>query len=112
MELLRKITFFLFIIFLFTSLTRSYFEYQKNIRFYKSYKESYEQEKKKNISLKTEILKQADPHEIEKTIRNKLGLLRENEESLIIPEPSPTPTPIITPVVPIYRQWWKVFFGQ
>jgi hypothetical protein len=100
----------LFMVFLFTSLTRSYFEYQKNIMFYKSYRESYENEKKKNITLKTEVLKQGDPYEIEKTIRNKLNLLKENEVALIIPEPSPTPTPIITPSVPVYKQWWNVFF--
>ena len=110
MTLLRKIVFSLFIIFLFTSLTRSYFEYQKNIKFYKSYQESYEKEKKKNITLKTEVLKQGDKYEIEKTIRNKLNLLKENEVALIIPEPSPTPTPIITPIIPVYGQWWNVFF--
>lgn len=112
MEIVRKIVFLLFMIFFFTSLTRSYFEYQKNVKFYKSYQEGYEKEKKKNITLKTEVLKQSDPNEIEKTIRNKLNLLRENEIALIIPEPSPTPTPVITPVVPIYKQWWVVFFGN
>lgn len=99
-------------IFLFTSLTRSYFEYQKNIRFYQSYKESYEKEKKKNITLKTEVLKQGDFYEIEKTIRNKLNLLKENEVALIIPEPSPTTTPIITPIIPVYKQWWGLFFSR
>jgi len=112
MEIVRKTVFLLFMIFLFTSLTRSYFEYQKNIKFYKSYQESYEKEKKKNITLKTEVLKQGDKYEIEKTIRNKLNLLKENEVALIIPESSPTPTPVVTPIIPVYRQWWSVFFGK
>lgn len=110
MTLIKKIIFFLILIFLFSSLTKNLFDYQKNFQFYKGFKDNFEKEKKTNISLKTEYLKKSDPNEIEKTIRNKLNLLRPDEIALMIPAPTPTPTPIIIPKIPIYQQWWRVFF--
>ncbi|MDH7476020.1 MAG: septum formation initiator family protein [Microgenomates group bacterium] len=110
MAVVKKIIFFLLLIFLFTSLTRSFFEYRKNLQFYQEYKQSYEKEKKNNLTLKTEILKKSDLNEIEKTIRNKLNLSKPNEMAVIIPNPTATPTPAISPTLPVYQQWWRLYF--
>ena len=72
--------------------------------------EQYEEEKKRNISLKTQALKKSDPNEIEKTIRNKLNLAKLNEITIMIEDPTPTPKPIVTPVLPTYQQWYELFF--
>lgn len=110
MDVVKKSILILLFIFFFYSLTKNFFEYQKNISFYESYKDSYEKEKKKNNTLKTQILKNADPRQVEKTIRNKLNLLKENEVAIILPEPTATPY-IVTPTpAPVYKQWFDVFF--
>mgnify|MGYP001579196851 FL=1 len=80
------------------------------MQFYKNYKETAEAEKKRNIQLKTQKLQKTSVREVEKTIRNKLGLLQPSEIAVIIPPPSPSPTPAITPQIPVYKQWWNVFF--
>ena len=63
-----------------------------------------------NKSLK--VHKQADssPFEIEKNLRNKQNLIRENEVIVIIPSPSAAPTPILRPTEPTYKQWARLFF--
>lgn len=84
-------------------------DYQKKLAFYQDYKKNYEKEKKQNIVFKTELLKQSDPHEIEKTIRNKLNLLKPDEVAIIMRQPTPTPA-IVTPTpLPNYLQWLQVF---
>jgi len=80
------------------------------MQFYKGYKEAAEAEKKRNIQLKTQKLQKTSIREVEKTIRNKLGLLQPSEIAVIIPLPSPSPTPAITPQIPVYKQWLSVFF--
>ena len=80
------------------------------MQFYKGYKEAAEAEKKRNIQLKTQKLQKTSIREVEKTIRNKLGLLQPSEIAVIIPPPSPSPTPAITPQIPVYKQWLSVFF--
>jgi cell division protein FtsB len=110
MKRLKNIGFIFFLLFFFSLLTKSFFEYEKNVSFYESYKKDYEREKKANTQLKTEVLKKNDPNEIEKTIRNKLNLLKEGEIAVIIPSPTPAPsTPSITPPPP-YKQWLALFF--
>lgn len=98
------------VIFFLISLTRNLSEYRKNLSFYQNFKQKYEDEKKRNTSLKTQALKKSDPNEIEKTIRNKLNLAKPNEITLMIQNPTPTPTPIVTPILPVYQQWIDVFF--
>lgn len=110
MNLLKKVVLTLLVIFFLTSLTRNLTEYRKNLTFYRSFKKQYEEEKKRNISLKTQALKKSDPNEIEKTIRNKLNLARPNEITIMIQDPTPTPKLIITPQLPPYQQWYAVFF--
>jgi cell division protein FtsB len=97
-------------LFLISSMTKNFFEYRKNYSFYEDYKREYEQEKQKNSSLKTQILKSSDPNQLEKIIRNKLNLLKPNEVSVIIPIPSPTPKLVTPTPAPPYSEWWNVFF--
>lgn len=84
--------------------------YRKNMEFYKSYKENVKLETKRNTELKTQKLLKTSMREVEKTIRNKLGLLKPNEIAVIIPLPTPSPTPVVTPIRPVYMQWWDTFF--
>lgn len=110
MKLIRKIVFFLLLLFFFSSLTKNLFDYRRRLSFYEEYKRDFEKEAKKNIELKTEVLKKSDPNEIEKTIRNKLNLLKPDEVAIILKQPSPTPVVITPTPLPNYLQWWKVFF--
>lgn len=109
MSLPRVLLSLLFIFIVFT-LVKNIIDYQDKIKFYNQYQQEYEAQKKKNLSLQTEILKKTDPFEVEKTIRNKLNLSKEGEIDIILPKPSPTPV-IVTPTpLPNWRQWWNVFF--
>ncbi|NTU47164.1 hypothetical protein HGA88_06065 [Candidatus Roizmanbacteria bacterium] len=110
MNRVKKIILISLLFFFLSSFTKSFIEYRKNVTFYEGYKKEYEQEKKRNDELKTEILKKNDPHQIEKTIRNKLNLLKENEVTVLVPNPTlspPQPTPTTAPV---YHQWITTFF--
>ncbi len=110
MKTLKRTFFIILIIFLFFSLTKTVLDYQKTIQFYQSFKEEFDKEEKKKITLQTQILKNKDANSLEKTIRNQLNLLKPDEISVIIPNPTPTPK-IVTPTPPaIYIQWWKAFF--
>ena len=111
MKKLRSFLFFLFIASLFFSLIKNIFDFRKTLNFYDGYKNAYEKEQKKNITLQTQILKNRDPYEIEKIIRNKLNLARPDEISLILPTPSPFPKKPPPAPVPIYLQWWNIFAG-
>jgi cell division protein FtsB len=100
------------IVFFLSSLTRNFFEYRKNLEFYDGYKNNYEEAKRRNNELKSQLVKNNDPYQVEKTIRNKLNLAKQNEVAVLLPEPSPTPI-IITPTpVPNHVQWYEVFFGS
>lgn len=106
---IKRIILFLLAFFFLTALSRNIFEYQKNYSFYNQYKQDYEKEKKRNIELKTMLVKTEDSFEFEKSVRNKLNLHKENETILVIPEPTPTiftPTPT---AVPNYQMWLDVF---
>ncbi|NMB83973.1 hypothetical protein GYA28_01660 [Candidatus Roizmanbacteria bacterium] len=106
---IKKIFFVLLVIFLFSSLTKNLLGYQEKIRFYNDFRQELEKEKKTNLTLKTQVMKISDPHELEKTIRNKLNLTQPGEQTIILPEPSPTPA-ITTPTpLPNWQLWWQVF---
>lgn len=112
MELAKRVLYIIIVLFLFFSLTKNLFDYGNTVQFYEGYKKEFEDQRKKNLVLKTSILKSKDPNELEKTIRNKLNLTKEGEIAIIIPEPtkipkSPTPTPM-----PFYQQWWNYLFGK
>jgi hypothetical protein len=110
MHLIKKGFFAIVFLFLVFSLIKNFSIFQKNISFYKSFKEDMEAEKTKNTRLKTERLLKTSPREVEKTIRNKLSLLKPDEIAIIIPSPSPIPSPSVAPRLPIYQRWWNVFF--
>ncbi len=111
MGYIKKGLFLILFLFLTLSFIKNAFEFWKNQNFYASYKIEYEEAKKTNTQLKTEKLRKSDLNEIEKTIRNKLNLMKENEIAIIIPVPSPSPTIIPTPTPLIYQQWVHLFGG-
>jgi cell division protein FtsB len=100
----------LFIAFFFiTALSKSIFEYRKNLSFHDQYKQEYEKEKKRNVELKTQLVKTEDSFEFEKTARNKLNLHKQDEVMVVIPNPTPTvfePTPT---QIPNYIKWLDMF---
>ncbi len=108
----KQLVFAALIIFLFFSLTKSIFDYQKTLSFYQSYKNEYEAEKKKGITLQTQALKNSDTNQLEKTIRNNLNLLKPGEIEVIIPKPTPAPVAITPTPAAVYRQWLQVFFQK
>lgn len=107
----RIILLFLALFFL-SSLTRNLFEYKRNLQFYNDTKEEYEKERAKNTALKTELVKNNDPVQLEQTIRNKLNLLKKDEVAVLLPEPTATPTVITPTQMPAYKQWEHVFFQK
>lgn len=111
MQLAKRIIIAVLLLFFISSLTKNLFDYRKNISFYQNFKNDYDKEKKRNVELKTRILKNGDPDTIEKTIRDKLNLLRPNEIAVILPNPSPSPTPFVPTPEPPIRQWYGVFLS-
>jgi len=110
MGFVRRIILVIMFVFLSYSLVKNVTEFRKNLLFYNNYQKELEDYKKEHALLLTEKTLATSPRELEKTIRNKLNLLKEGEIAVIVPPPSPTPTPVITPYVPVYKQWWNVFF--
>lgn len=109
MKALRNIVFIIVMIFLFSSLIRNILDYREKMKFYENYKNRYEYEKKRKITLKTQELKKSDLYEIEKIIRNKLNLLKPDEVAYILPEPTPTPLTTNPPPVPNWKKWLDVY---
>lgn len=109
MKILRNFIIICFVLFLFTSLIRNLFDYRDKLQFFQDYKNAFDTEQKENITLKTEILKKTSQSELEKTIRNKLNLLKPNEVAIMIPSPTPIPTTPTPIPLPIWEQWWKLF---
>lgn len=110
MVIIKKVFFVLLIIFLFSSLIPNVFNYRNKMTFYQQTKKELEEEKKRQIELKTEIVKKKSVEEVEKNIRNKLNLLKENEVAIIIPLPTQYPRLTPTPILANWQQWWRVFF--
>jgi hypothetical protein len=79
---------------LITSLLRNSAALNRNMTFYNQLKDEYEVEMKKNEQLKLKRAKSSQPLELERIVRDKLGLIKKGEEVIIIPTPhtsSPTP---------------------
>lgn len=109
MVLIKKIFQFFIIFFILSLIIRNFNWYIKSLNFYQQYKKEYEEEKKRNINLKTQLVRKKSLIEIEKNIRERLNLTKENEYIIILPSLIPesktvTPTPL-----PNYLQWWYVF---
>ena len=109
MKILKNILGVFLVGFLLFSLLKNIFNYKDKIKFYEDYKRDFEAEKKKNIELKTEIVKKKSTAEVEKTIRNDLNLLRPDEVAIIVPSPTPRPISITPTPAPSWKQWWDLF---
>jgi len=109
MKILKNILTGLTFLFLFSLLTRNLGSYRKKLAFYQQIKNNYQQEKKKNTRFKTEILRSQGKANLEKKIRNKLDLLKENEVALIIPRITPAPTIVVPPPLANWQRWLKIF---
>ncbi len=96
------------IFFLLFSLLKNIFNYKDKMKFFDDYRHDYEAEKKKNIELKTEMVKKKSVTEVEKIIRNDLNLLKPDEIALILPSPTPFPRRITPTPPPVWRQWWDL----
>lgn len=82
---------------LITSLARNSIVLFNNVPFFDQLKTEYDKEKAKNESLKLKAAKAKDPYEIEKLLRNKLGLVKDGEKIIVIPSTSPSLYPSPTP---------------
>ena len=107
---MRKIVFLIVLLFLVVSLIRNVADYQRNISFYDQIKSNFDKAFLENKSLKVHKQAGSSPFEIEKSLRNKQNLLRENELMVIIPSPSAVPTPYLRPTDLPYKQWARLFF--
>ena len=79
-----------------TSLIRNGTNTFHNMPFYDRLKADYEAEQARNEKLKLDAARAKDPFEAEKLLRDQLGLIKENERVIVLPdspEPTPTPTP-------------------
>lgn len=109
MKTVKTIGLIFFLLFLTTSFVKNLVDYSSKKAFYENYRTKYETEKKRNIELKTALLKKSDLGEIEKIIRNKLGLLRSDEVAVVMPRPTPSPVVISPTIAPNWKQWVDVY---
>ncbi|MFN4213074.1 MAG: FtsB family cell division protein [Microgenomates group bacterium] len=110
MKWVKKVVLIFLILFFSSSLLKNIINYRSKLQFYQDYKREYEEEKKRQQKLKTEIARKKSLTELEKTIRNKLNLAKEGEFVILLPSPTshpPTPTPSSSAN---WLKWWRVFF--
>lgn len=112
MRTARRLVLGFLALFFLVSLTRSFFEYRRNLDFYEAYRREYEEAKRRNNELKSQLVKSQDVYEVEKTIRDRLNLSRKNEVAVLLPPPSPTPVVITPTPVPNYYRWYEVLTGK
>src|SRR5437868_1414223 len=101
--MVKKVLIGLVLLFLFSSFIKNYSEFKKNTTFFNTFKNDYEREKDRNNKLKMEALKQSDPSEIEKTIRNKLNMVKDKEIAIIVPTPTLEPVVVAPTPLPVYK---------
>ncbi len=107
---MRKVVFIIVLLFLVISLIRNTADYQRNLSFYDQTKDNFEKSLLENKEMKVQKQAGSSPFEVEKSLRNKQNLLRQNEIIIIIPSPSPFPTPFVRPTEYPLRQWMRLFF--
>jgi len=107
---MRKIVFGIVLLFLVISLIRNISDYNKNISFYEETKHNLVTAREINKTLTIRKQSNSSDFEIEKGLRNKQNLVRENEYMIIVPSPSPTPSPRIAPTEAPFKQWVQLFF--
>ncbi len=73
-------------------------------------------QKQDNMRLKAQISYAQTPHFIEEQARNKLLLIKPNEEEILLPVATPSGDSIdlkgSDPNVPVWQQWATLFFGN
>jgi cell division protein FtsB len=106
--ILKNSIFVIIVSFLIISLSKNIFDYKKKVTFYKNYQTELDKEKKNNQKLQSEIKKSEDYNSVEKTIREKLNVLKPDEIAVILPEKTPTPSPLPPTKKPIYAQWFEL----
>lgn len=100
----------IFIFFLLLNgLVKSFFSYHEKYQFYLNFKNEYQKLKKRNIELKTDLLRKNDPAEIEKKARENLNLGKKDETVVILSYPTPTPTIITPSPQPNWKQWVDLY---
>ncbi|HLC94812.1 MAG TPA: septum formation initiator family protein [Patescibacteria group bacterium] len=110
---LFKKGFFIFLsVFLIYSLVKNILDFAKKTAFYRAYDQEFEEEREKNKKLKSELMKSQDYYMVEKNIREKLQLLKEDEVDILIARPSPTPTIIPIPPSSPIKQWYELFVSK
>ena len=109
MKTVRSALIVMFFLFLLFALSKNIVDYRRNIKLHQTLKSEFEEEKKENIKLKTNILRYNDPDELEKTIRNKLNLVKDKEVAVIIAEPTPSAQRITPVPQQPFKQWLAVF---
>ena len=74
---------------------------------------SCKKEEEKNKDLKRQLTKVKDPSFVEQEARNKLFLVKPNEQVVLIPSPSPTPIPESERQKklqkPNWQEWYEYF---
>jgi|YNPMSStandDraft_1061717.scaffolds.fasta_scaffold88043_1 hypothetical protein len=95
--------------FLFFSIAKNFFDYQKKIQFYQDFKKLYEKEQYQNRKLKTEIIRKKSLNELEKTIRNKLHLSKIDEVVVLMNPISILSEPPPQKPIPNWQKWWLIF---
>lgn len=86
-----------FVFALITSLIRNSSTLAQNLPFFRQLETEHQREKLKNEELKLNAAKINDPYELEKLLRDKLGLIKEKEQVVVIPSPSTTPVSSLVP---------------
>ncbi len=109
---IKRLILGLLVIFFLFSLTRNFFEYRRNLEFYEEYRTEYDAAVQRNNELQSELVKAKDPSMVEKTIRNELHMLKDNEVAILIAEPTPTPIVLTPTPPPPHQQWIDLFFTQ
>ncbi len=108
--MIKKILLIFVALILINSLIKSFYSFQEKYQFYLNFKNEYEKLKKRNIELKTDLLRKNDSLEIEKKARDKLNLGRKDETVVILSYPTPIPTIITPSPKPNWQQWVDLYF--
>lgn len=103
----------IFSVLIIINLGRSIYDIWKKQDVFSQAQKTLEGEKKRNQTLTEDLKKVQDPQFIEREARNKLFMVKENEEELLIPQASLQASPSGTPKkIPVWRQWFLLLFGR
>jgi cell division protein FtsB len=106
-----NITLFIFMMFLFINVVRSWFQLQKRAEIIANTEKKLEDLKHRNDSLKRDLARVEGREYIEMQARNKLNLGKEDEVVVFLPTVSPyeEPTPTPTEIPNNWLKWIREF---